>query len=368
MLGWLGDPSLAIWMFLVVAAWQYTGFMMVLVLAGLQGVPNEIYQAAALDGARGVRAFWYITLPSIRNILIVAVLITTIGAFKVFDLIYVTTGGGPAQRHAGARHLHLSAGLHARQHGLRQRHLGGAAGHRRHPRLAAAQILAAGVMAKLFRFRVLAAPCTASSAVYALFVLLPMVWMVFAAFKTKREIFVDPMGLPDTLSFVAFGRAWAIGLGVFLFNSAMVTLLSVLVIVVVSGMAAYVLARSDMPWMRWVYLLVVVCFAVPVHAVLVPLYQELSAAGMLNSRLAIVLPYVAYGIPFTTVLFYAFFLDFPRELEDAARLDNCNRVQIFFRVILPLSGPALASASIFQAVFIWNEFLLALLMLTRSRR
>ena len=95
-LGWLGDPNLAIWMFLVVAMWQYTGFMMVLVLAGLQGVPNEIYQAAALDGARGIRAFWYITLPSIRNILIVAVLITTIGAFKVFDLIYVTTGGGPA--------------------------------------------------------------------------------------------------------------------------------------------------------------------------------------------------------------------------------------------------------------------------------
>ena len=96
MLGWLGDPDLAIWMFLVVAAWQYTGFMMVLVLAGLQGVPQEIYQAAALDGARGIRAFWYITLPSIRNILIVAVLITSIGAFKVFDLIYVTTRGGPA--------------------------------------------------------------------------------------------------------------------------------------------------------------------------------------------------------------------------------------------------------------------------------
>jgi raffinose/stachyose/melibiose transport system permease protein len=95
-LGWLGDPDLAIWMFLVVAMWQYTGFMMVLILAGLQGVPSELYQAAALDGARGIRAFWYITLPAIRNILIVAVLITTIGAFKVFDLIYVTTQGGPA--------------------------------------------------------------------------------------------------------------------------------------------------------------------------------------------------------------------------------------------------------------------------------
>jgi multiple sugar transport system permease protein/raffinose/stachyose/melibiose transport system permease protein len=114
-------------------------------------------------------------------------------------------------------------------------------------------------------------------AAYSFFVLLPMVWMVFAAFKTKREIFVDPMGLPDKLSFVAFGRAWAIGLGVFLFNSALVTLLSVLAIVIVSGMAAYVLARSELPWMRWIYLLVVVCFAVPVHAVLVPLYQEISA-------------------------------------------------------------------------------------------
>lgn len=220
-------------------------------------------------------------------------------------------------------------------------------------------------MEKVLRFRVLTLAMYGFIVLYALFVLVPMLWMIFAAFKTKREIFTDPMGIPDSLSFDAFGRAWDIGLGVFLLNSAMVTVLSVLVIVVVSGMAAYVLARSEYRWMRWIYLLVVVCFAVPVHGVLIPLFQMISGAGLLNSRLAIVLPYAAYGIPFTTILFYAFFLDFPRELEDAARLDNCNRVQTFFRVILPLSGPALASASIFQAVFIWNEFLLALLMLTR---
>lgn len=95
-LGWLGDPSISIWVVLGVAAWQYTGFMMVLILAGLQAVPKEIYQAAALDGATGLRAFWYITLPSIRNILIVAILITTVGGFKVFDLIFVMTAGGPA--------------------------------------------------------------------------------------------------------------------------------------------------------------------------------------------------------------------------------------------------------------------------------
>ncbi|WP_323765838.1 sugar ABC transporter permease [Marinovum sp.] len=95
-LGWLGDPDLSIWMVLIVAAWQYTGFMMVLILAGLQGIPKELYEAAALDGARGIKAFWHITLPAIRNVLIVAVLITTIGGFKLFDFIYVLTQGGPA--------------------------------------------------------------------------------------------------------------------------------------------------------------------------------------------------------------------------------------------------------------------------------
>ena len=95
-LGWLGDPTISIWVVLLIAAWQYTGFMMVLILAGLQGIPKELYEAAALDGAKGITAFRHITLPSIRNVLIVAILITTIGGFKVFDLIFATTQGGPA--------------------------------------------------------------------------------------------------------------------------------------------------------------------------------------------------------------------------------------------------------------------------------
>lgn len=200
---------------------------------------------------------------------------------------------------------------------------------------------------------------------WSLFVLLPILWMVFAAFKTRREIFTDPLGVPGNWSFDSFERAWSVGLGTFIFNSAFVTTMSVLLIVLASGMAAYVLARSDNKWLQVIYLVIVAGFAVPVTAVLVPLFQMVSAAGFLNNHFAIVLPYAAYGIPFTTILFYAFFLDFPRELEEAARLDGCSQIQIFFKVIMPLSGPAVASAAIFQAVFIWNEFLLALLMLTR---
>ncbi len=95
-LGWLGDPQISLWMLLVIAAWQNVGFQMILVLAGLQGIPKELYEAAALDGAKGLRAFRYITLPGIRNVLIVGTLITVVGGLKVFDLVFVTTGGGPA--------------------------------------------------------------------------------------------------------------------------------------------------------------------------------------------------------------------------------------------------------------------------------
>ena len=201
---------------------------------------------------------------------------------------------------------------------------------------------------------------------WSIFVLMPVTWMLFAAFKTRREIFTDPLGLPDTLSFDSFGRAWKVGLGTFMLNSAIVTALSVAPDRARSRAWPPTCCRARRAaGCRCIYLFIVAGFAVPVTAVLVPLYQMLSGAGLLNSRLGIALPYAAYGIPFTTILFYAFFLDFPRELEEAARLDGCGRIQIFFRIIIPLSGPAVASAAIFQAVFIWNEFLLALLMLTR---
>ena len=95
-LGWLGDPNLAIFSILLVACWQFTGFMMVILLAGMQGVPSELYEAATLDGATETQSFFFITIPAIRNVIIASTLITMIGSFKAFDLVYLLTLGGPA--------------------------------------------------------------------------------------------------------------------------------------------------------------------------------------------------------------------------------------------------------------------------------
>ena len=132
----------------------------------------------------------------------------------------------------------------------------------------------------------------------------------------------------------------------------LVSLFSVILIVIISGMAAYVLARIDFRINRCVYLLIVAGFAIPPAAVLVPLYATVSNLGLLNSIYGVVMPLTAFGIPFTVILFYAFFLDFPKEVEEAATIDGCSKMQIFFRIIIPLSGPAIASAAIFQTVWI----------------
>ena len=200
---------------------------------------------------------------------------------------------------------------------------------------------------------------------WSAFVLMPIAWMLLAAFKTRREIFTDPLGLPQNWSFDSFERAWGVGLGQFLLNSFVATTGAIFIIIIVSGLAAYAIVRSSSVWMKMLYVLIVAGFAVPPTAVIVPLYQMVTAANYGDSIFGIIWVYAAYGIPFTTILFYAFFLDFPKELEEAARLDGCRPLSIFFRVVMPLSGPAVASAAIFQAVFIWNEFLLALLLLTQ---
>jgi ABC-type glycerol-3-phosphate transport system permease component len=127
------------------------------------------------------------------------------------------------------------------------------------------------------------------------------------------------------------------------------------------------LARLRFPGRSALFLLLVTGYAIPLQTVLVPLYELLREARLLNNYLGLILPYVAFGVPFSIFLLYAFFLDFPKEIEEAARLDGCTELQILWRVVMPLSLPALASVAIFQGVAIWNEFVLALIIINSDR-
>jgi multiple sugar transport system permease protein/raffinose/stachyose/melibiose transport system permease protein len=201
---------------------------------------------------------------------------------------------------------------------------------------------------------------------YVLAVVGPFLWMISSSLKTPREIFTRPFALPQDLAFGNYLRAWDQGIGVFLLNSLIVTTITVVLIILVAGMAAYAFARLRFRGRALLYTLIVAGYAVPIHTVLVPLYRMLDGAGLLNSYAGLVFPYVAFGIPFSIILLYAYLSEFPVELEEAARLDGCNRWQILRHVVAPLSLPGIASVAIFQGVFTWNEFLLALLIVSND--
>lgn len=201
---------------------------------------------------------------------------------------------------------------------------------------------------------------------YGLLVAVPMLWMVLSSLKTTRDLFSSPFGLPSTPQWSNFAVAWEQGLQGYVVNSFVVTIISVALIVVVSGLAAYALARLRFFGRVPVYMLLIAGYAIPIHTVLVPLYQTLNSLKMLNTMPGLIGPYVAFGVPFSVLLLYAFFIEFPPELEDAAHLDGCNTWQMMGHVVLPLSLPGLSSVAIFQGVFIWNEFLLALIVISNE--
>ena len=197
----------------------------------------------------------------------------------------------------------------------------------------------------------------------SLSIVLPLLWMVSSSLKTTREIFGAPFKLPADPQWTNFIKVWSKGLGMYFRNSLFVTSLSVAVIVLLGGMAAYALARMRFKGRMGIYLLLVAGYAIPMHTVLVPLYRTLNTLGWIDTHIGLIGPYVAFGMPFAVILLYAFFLGFPRELEEASLLDGCNTWQMLWHVVLPLSLPGISSVAIVQGVFIWNEFLLALIVI-----
>lgn len=202
--------------------------------------------------------------------------------------------------------------------------------------------------------------------VYSAVIAMPVIWMVFSASKTMREMFTSPFAAPKVIQWANFSTAWTSGISRYLVNSLIITGASVVLIVIVSAMAAYAFARLKFPGRTPLYLLLIVGFAIPVHTTLVPLYRTLNSVNLLNTYPGVIGPYVAFGIPFSILLLYAFFAEFPSEIEDAARIDGCDTWRMVFRIVLPLSIPGLASVAIFQSVFLWNEFSLALIVLTND--
>jgi raffinose/stachyose/melibiose transport system permease protein len=162
-----------------------------------------------------------------------------------------------------------------------------------------------------------------------------------------------------------YRTAWQdANLGQALLNSTFVTVVSVLVIVVVSSMAAYTLARVTRTWSKVVFVVVMIGLLLPFQLALLPLYTTIRDLGLIGSVWSLILFYSGLQVPFATFLYVGFIRALPTDYEEAAQLDGCSTLQAFWRIVFPLLRPITGTVVILNAVFVWNDFLTPLLYLS----
>ena len=164
-----------------------------------------------------------------------------------------------------------------------------------------------------------------------------------------------------------FTQAWQEGaLGGALVNSVLVTTASVVVVLAVSSLAAYPIARATARWSRGMFLLIMLGLVLPFQLAALPLCQTMRDLGLLGSAWALILFYSGLLVPFTTFLYVGFLRALPRDFEDAALIDGCTPMRAFRYVLFPMLKPVTVTALVLNAVGVWNDFFTPLLYLSGS--
>jgi multiple sugar transport system permease protein len=192
--------------------------------------------------------------------------------------------------------------------------------------------------------------------------LFPALWILFTSLKTEAELTAKPITWwPHLPTFANYVRAFTDQpLLLFLFNSVMVALLSTILTLFVSVLAAYALARLNIRGRDLILSAIIAVSTFPLVTLLVPLFEIMRALNLLNTWVALILPYTVLSLPVCTLILVSFFEGIPRDLENSAMIDGCTRIGALFKVVVPLAAPGVFTAGILAFVNSWDEFLLAL--------
>ncbi|MEV7413761.1 carbohydrate ABC transporter permease [Streptomyces sp. NPDC089919] len=193
---------------------------------------------------------------------------------------------------------------------------------------------------------------------WAILIILPLVWLMLGSFKTDAQIGGSALSWPSNWHFDAFGRAWDKGIGDYFANTFIVLVFSVPLTMLLGSMAAYVLARYPFKGNRIIYYFFVSGAMFPVFLALVPLFFMVKRFDMLNTYQGLILVYVAYSMPFTVFFMHSFFRTLPSAVHEAAVIDGASDTRIFFQVMLPMAKPGLISVGIFNVLGQWNQYIL----------
>lgn len=189
--------------------------------------------------------------------------------------------------------------------------------------------------------------------------------MVTAAFKTQQEFLASPWSLPTSLNMTAFSGAWSAGLPQWFLNTIIITIGAVVGVMTLAALAAWGFAYWRFRGRETILGIVVSLMVVPPVVLLIPLFIFGADIGWISTFRLVILIYIGLMLPFSTYLLANFFASIPASLLEAAQIDGANNWTVFRRVVLPLSGPPLATLAVVNILWAWNELLLALVFLQR---
>jgi ABC-type glycerol-3-phosphate transport system permease component len=196
----------------------------------------------------------------------------------------------------------------------------------------------------------------------------PIVWMGLGGFKTDSEFYQNIWGLPASFNLANFTYAWnAAKLGQKFINSIIATAGTMALVLPITAMAGYALAKIKFAGRGVAYALILLGIMVPFGVIAIPVFTVIVGFHLLNTLLGLILVYTANAIPLGVFLMFSFFGSIPDELEESAQVDGCTPFGAFFRVVLPLSRPALATLLILTGTSVWNEYFMASLLLHREQ-
>ena len=204
---------------------------------------------------------------------------------------------------------------------------------------------------------------------WAIFTFFCITWVVLSSFKTNREMFTSVWSPPAVFQYQNYVKAWSVSkLGPQFVNSLVVVSISVALLTVVSAPAAYILSRKKFKGVNLLTSIFIAGAGIPLPLLFIPLFQLVTSLKINNTLPGLTLIYITVSIPFTMYLLTGFFSALPSELEEAGRLDGCSEFGVFWHVMLPLASPGMITASIFNFIALWNEYMLAMVFINDVKK
>lgn len=204
--------------------------------------------------------------------------------------------------------------------------------------------------------------------IYALISIYPLLWMIFYSLKNNNEIFVtNPFGFPTSFRVENYAAAWSsFKVPAYFMNSVLVSAATVAGAIALSVMFAYAAARMRWRFQNTARIYMLIGLFIPVQVIMIPLAVLMRDFHLSDSLFALIVPYIAFNLSFTTMVFYGFFRTIPLELEESACMDGASIYRTFGSIMLPIIRPAIATMIIFVFLAAWNEFPIALIMISKE--